>query len=175
MISRLWSSSLDFLDRAVATRSKTTRWSCDSCGVFLFLEIHIPVLGLVYRSDSHKLIFIPLFSAFKTIVMKSLEALVTLEEILFLNGYFFIPQVENILKLPLWKEKPCLPQAYGSWEARFSSWWLIFGAFSTLGIKKFPYPKPDPFGNPILLWNSGHVLVLCTKTSSLYLGETERT
>jgi hypothetical protein len=31
------------------------------------------------------------------------------------------------LKISPWEEKPCLPRAYGPWEASFSSHGLIFG------------------------------------------------
>ena len=31
------------------------------------------------------------------------------------------------LKISPWEKKPCLPRAYGPWEASFSSCWLIFG------------------------------------------------
>ena len=31
------------------------------------------------------------------------------------------------LKISPWEEKPCLPRAYGPWEASFSSRGLIFG------------------------------------------------
>ena len=38
------------------------------------------------------------------------------------------------------------PTAHG--RTRFFALWLIFENFSTLGMKKFPYLKTDPFGNP---------------------------
>ena len=41
------------------------------------------------------------------------------------------------LKLARGKQKPCLPRAYGPW-ANFK-------------VKKFPYLKLGPFGNPIFI------------------------
>jgi hypothetical protein len=55
------------------------------------------------------------------------------------------------LKISPWEEKPCLPRAYGPWEARFSSRGLIFGGEDFNEVKKFPYLKLYPFGNPIFL------------------------
>ena len=67
----------------------------------------------------------------------------------FRYGYFFIPWVEKNLKISPWEGKAYLPRAYGPWEERVSSLGLILEVFSTLGMKKFPYLKPGPFGNPI--------------------------
>ena len=55
---------------------------------------------------------------------------------------FFIPRVEKNLKISPWEGNFDLPRAYGPLG-------LIFEDFSTLGMKKFPYLKPGPFGNPI--------------------------
>ena len=43
--------------------------------------------------------------------------------------------------------KKILPTALG--RTRFFALGLIFEDFSTLGMKKFPYLKTGPFGNPI--------------------------
>ena len=42
------------------------------------------------------------------------------------------------------------PTALG--RTKFFALGLIFEAFSTLGMKKFPYLKTGPFGNPIFLF-----------------------
>ena len=51
------------------------------------------------------------------------------------------------LKISPWEEKPCLPRAYGPWEASFSSRGLIFGGEEisipeTLPIRKSYIPSP---------------------------------
>ena len=62
---------------------------------------------------------------------------------------FFIPRVEKNLKISPWDEKLTSrgPTALG--RTRFFALGLIFEDFSTLGMKKFPYLKTGPFGNPI--------------------------
>jgi hypothetical protein len=63
---------------------------------------------------------------------------------------FFILRVENSSKISPWEKNLASrgPTALG--RAIFFALGLIFEGFSTLGIKKFPYLKNDPFGNPIL-------------------------
>ena len=72
----------------------------------------------------------------------------------FRYGNFFIPRVEKNLKISLWEKKHCLPRAYGPWEPKLFARGLIFEVFSTLGMKKFPYLKLGPFGNPILSYKN---------------------
>ena len=64
-------------------------------------------------------------------------------------GNFFIPRVEKSSKISPRAKNLVLPRAVGPREARFFSHGLIFEGFSTLGMKKFPYLKTGPFGNPI--------------------------
>jgi hypothetical protein len=55
-------------------------------------------------------------------------------------------------------KNPCLPWAYGPWEARIFARGLIYEGFSTLGMKKFPYLTNGLFGNPIFLHESIYVM-----------------
>ena len=59
---------------------------------------------------------------------------------------FFIPRVEKASKISPWEKNLASrgPTALG----------LIFEDFSSLGMKKFPYPKTGPFGNPIIIQTS---------------------
>ena len=59
---------------------------------------------------------------------------------------FFIPRVEKSSKIGPWEKilASCGPTALG----------LFFEEFSTLGMKKFPYLKTGPFGNPIFAYYS---------------------
>jgi len=62
---------------------------------------------------------------------------------------FFIPRVEKSSKISPWEKNLASrgPTALG--RTRFFALVLIFEDFSTLGMKKFPYLKTGPFGNPI--------------------------
>ena len=66
-------------------------------------------------------------------------------------GNFFIPRVEKSSQISPRAKNFVLPRAVGPREARFFSQGLIFEDFSTLGMKKFPYLKTGPFGNPIFV------------------------
>jgi hypothetical protein len=59
---------------------------------------------------------------------------------------FFIPRVEKSSKIGPWEKILASrgPTALG----------LFFEEFSTLGMKKFPYLKTGPFGNPIFAYYS---------------------
>ena len=52
------------------------------------------------------------------------------------------------------------PTALG--RTKFFALGLIFEAFSTLGMKKFPYLKTGPFGNPIFRLIGSHSNFLFT-------------
>ena len=67
----------------------------------------------------------------------------------FRYGNFFIPRVGKSSKISPRAKNFVLPRAVGPREARFFSQGLIFEDFPTLGMKKFPYLKTGPFGNPI--------------------------
>jgi hypothetical protein len=73
--------------------------------------------------------------------------------VIFRYENFFIPRVEKSSKISPRAKNLVLPRAVGPREARFFSQGLIFEDFSALGIKKFPYLKNGPFGNPIFLTN----------------------
>ena len=64
---------------------------------------------------------------------------------------FFIPRVKKSSKISPWEKNLASrgPTALG--RTRFFALGLIFEDFSTLGMKKFPYLKNGPFGNPIFL------------------------
>ena len=66
--------------------------------------------------------------------------------VIFRYENFFIPRVE---KISPWEKNLASrgPMALG--RTRFFALGLIFEDFSTLGMKKFPYLKTGPFGNPI--------------------------
>ena len=65
---------------------------------------------------------------------------------------FFIPRVEKASKISPWEKNLASrgPTALG--RTKFFALGLLFEAFSTLGMKKFPYLKTGPFGNPIFLY-----------------------
>ena len=67
---------------------------------------------------------------------------------------FFIPRVEKSSKISPWEKNLASrgPTALG--RTRFFALGLIFEDFSTLGMKKFPYLKTGPFGNPIFFTHS---------------------
>ena len=67
----------------------------------------------------------------------------------FRYGNFVIPRVEKASKISPWEKNLASrgPTALG--RTRFFARGLIFEDFSTLGMKKFPYLKTGPFGNPI--------------------------
>ena len=71
--------------------------------------------------------------------------------VIFRYGNFFIPRVEKSSKISPWEKNLASrgPTALG--RTRFFALGLIFEDFSTLGMKKFPYLKTGPFGNPIFL------------------------
>jgi hypothetical protein len=66
------------------------------------------------------------------------------------------------LKISPWEEKPCLPRAYGPWEASFSSRGLIFGGEEisipeTRPIRKSFIPHfPIPRGIEIVIPHFPH-------------------
>jgi hypothetical protein len=60
------------------------------------------------------------------------------------------------LKIRLWKDKSCLPRAYGSWEASFSSRGLIFGG------EEISIPETRP------IWKS-YIFVKHSVTSESFL------
>jgi hypothetical protein len=60
--------------------------------------------------------------------------------VIFKYETFFIPRVEKSSKISPWEKKS------------FFALVLIFEDFSTLGMKKVPYMKTGPFGNPIFLY-----------------------
>ena len=55
------------------------------------------------------------------------------------------------LKISPWEEKPCLPRAYGPWEASFSSRGLIFGG------EEISIPETRPIRKSYILnsWSLG--------------------
>ena len=67
----------------------------------------------------------------------------------FKYGNFFIPRVEKSSKISPWEKNLASrgPTALG--RTRFFALELMFEDFSTLGMKRFPYLKTGPFGNPI--------------------------
>ena len=69
--------------------------------------------------------------------------------VIFRYENFFIPRVEKSSKISPWEKNLASrgPTALG--RTRFFALGLIFEDFSTLGMKKFPYLKNGPFGNPI--------------------------
>ena len=69
--------------------------------------------------------------------------------VIFRYENFFIPRVEKSSKISPWEKNLASrgPTALG--RTRFFALVLIFEDFSTLGMKKFPYLKTGPFGNPI--------------------------
>ena len=71
--------------------------------------------------------------------------------VVFRYGNFFIPRVEKSSKISPWEKNLASrgPTALG--RTRFFALGLICEDFSTLGMKKFPYLKTGPFGNPIFL------------------------
>ena len=70
----------------------------------------------------------------------------------FRYGNFFIPRVEKSSQISPWEKNFASrgPTALG--RTRFFALGLIFEDFSTLGMKKFPYLKTGPFGNPIFCY-----------------------
>ena len=72
---------------------------------------------------------------------------------------FFIPRVEKSSKISPWEKNLASrgPTALG--RTRFFARGLIFEDFSTLGMKKFPYLKTGPFGNPIFPFSSSETLI----------------
>ena len=69
--------------------------------------------------------------------------------VIFRYGNFFIPRVEKSSKISPWEKNLASrgPTALG--RTTFFALGLILEDFSTLGMKKFPYLKTGPFGNPI--------------------------
>ena len=61
----------------------------------------------------------------------------------------YIPRVKKSSKISPWEKNLASrgPTALG--RTRLFARGLIFKDFSTLGMKKFPYLKTGPFGNPI--------------------------
>jgi len=83
---------------------------------------------------------------------------------------FFIPRVKKSSKISPWEKNLASrgPTALG--RTRFFALGLICEDFSTLGMKKFPYLKIGPFGNPIFTYGkylklrpffSGFLVHLC--------------
>ena len=64
---------------------------------------------------------------------------------------FLIPRVEKSSKISPWEKNLASrgPTALG--RTIFFALGLIFEDFSALGMKKFPYLKNGPFGNPIIV------------------------
>ena len=67
----------------------------------------------------------------------------------FRYGNFFIPRVKKSSKISPWEKNLASrgPTALG--RTKFFALGLICEDFSTLGMKKFPYLKTGPVGNPI--------------------------
>ena len=86
----------------------------------VFLSLSIATFSIFYRN-----------ALFEGIIMEHLnQKLVSVRN-----------RVVKNLKISPLKVKAYLPQAYGPWEESFSSRGLIFEVFSTLGMKKFPFPN----------------------------------
>ena len=70
---------------------------------------------------------------------------------IFRYGNFFIPWVEKSSKISPWEKNIAFPGPTALGRTKFFTLGLILEDFSTLGMKKFPYLKTGPFGNPIFL------------------------
>ena len=79
--------------------------------------------------------------------------------VIFRYGNFFIPRVKKSSIISPWEKNLASrgPTALG--RTRFFALGLIFEDFSTLGMKKFPYLKTGPFGNPIF-YSIGSKLIM---------------
>ena len=77
---------------------------------------------------------------------------------------FLIPRVEKSSKISPWEKNLASRGPTAPGRTRFFARGLIFEDFSTLGMKKFPYLKTGPFGNPIfLLYVWGHSITTWTQ------------
>jgi hypothetical protein len=62
------------------------------------------------------------------------------------------------LKISPWEEKPCLPRAYGPWEASFSSRGLIFGG------EEISIPETRPIRKSYIFHDLEHRFILWKST-----------
>ena len=71
--------------------------------------------------------------------------------VIFRYENFFILRVETSSKISPWEKNLASRGASALGRTRFFALGLIFENISTLGMKKFPYLKTGPFGNPKFL------------------------
>ena len=127
-------------------------WKSDFC--MGYVEI-LKILFFTYNRGNQDLIVIVDNKKSKNCLVNSYRNTISEWAVVVRYENFFIPRVKKSSKISPWEKNLASrgPTALG--RTKFFARGLIFEDFSTLGMKKFPYLKTGPFGNPIFSQTCG--------------------